>query len=237
MWVLATNLGDLEVKAFFEKKIEMELADSKTEMPIETLQADIIAKFRDQFGAPFTGRIDVVVPFLPFSTTEQAIVAHSLLMKLADEFRLPIDCRPSVKRYLGHSFLDLGDGVDVAKYIATNCYNPELGARSLKRGIEELKRKFVMAFCEAHPMEVTQEMNNQPIKHFRVQARQKMDDKQGLVVFYQGLTKVYSKSATQEVASGAEMEYYEDSQSSDYSDSDNDDRFLRGRTQPQNHSV
>ncbi|EOD49039.1 putative atpase aaa-5 protein [Neofusicoccum parvum UCRNP2] len=235
LWVLATNLGEHEIKSFHEKKMSLEESGTNVDIPIASLQQEILEKFKDTFGAPFTGRVDVVVPFLPFTPIEQAVVAHSLLLELADEFRLPIDCCPAVKRYIGHSHLDLGNGLEVAQYIADSCYNSELGARSLKRGIEELKRKFVMAYCEAHPTEVSEDFNDQPVRRFRTQVRRKMDDKKDLVVIYQGPTDVYSERGctTGEAAGRSVEEYGYDSLSSSLGSSDHeDDRFLRDRPQP-----
>ncbi|KAH7060843.1 P-loop containing nucleoside triphosphate hydrolase protein [Macrophomina phaseolina] len=196
IWVLATNLGHQNIKNIYKEKLSEDSAKPKTNMSMELLHQELLEIFTDHFGPPFTGRVDVIVPFLPFTEVEQCALTHSLLMRLADESRLPIDCHPTVKRYIGHSHLEFGDGIELSQHIARSCYNPELGARSLKRGIEELKRKFVMAYCDAHPDEVTEDLNTKPVRSFRAQVRRTMDGKTDMVVIYQGISKIGVEKAT-----------------------------------------
>lgn len=55
LWVLATNLGDWQIKSFYEHKLEH---DSNTDVSIEPLQQELIDMFKDYFGVSFS------VPFL-----------------------------------------------------------------------------------------------------------------------------------------------------------------------------
>jgi hypothetical protein len=47
---------------------------------------------------PFTGSIDLIFLFLPFSHAEQAVVLHKFMLDFQDHVRNKIDLREDIKR-------------------------------------------------------------------------------------------------------------------------------------------
>lgn len=56
---------------------------------------------------PFTGRINVIVPFLPFTKAECAVVHHRFTLAFASNVRKPIALTIPVPRDVGHCRLSL----------------------------------------------------------------------------------------------------------------------------------
>ncbi|KAF2146737.1 uncharacterized protein K452DRAFT_323839 [Aplosporella prunicola CBS 121167] len=161
LWILATNLGDKEIERFYNEHMK-----KKPEEERETIY-EIRGLFTKKFGAPFTGRINVVVPFLPFNETECAIVTHKFLLDFVDEVRQDIEIRPDVKRYVGHCHFDIGDGTDLVRHIAKTSYTPELGARSLRQAVNNVKLKFILAYLNDDGGKlITDETNESPLQRF-----------------------------------------------------------------------
>jgi ATP-dependent Clp protease ATP-binding subunit ClpA len=102
---------------------------------------------RDQ--APVTGRISDFLPFLPFSSGEQAVVAHKSLLELTRRVRKPINLSPGAsEQLLGNVRIHIRKDGSVCRAIAETEYSSELGARSLITGAKVVEDKLVEAYLE-----------------------------------------------------------------------------------------
>ena len=129
IWILATTHGEGEITGFWNKYL-VEPEERHLSAPIRILQAQLNRSFIDAFGAPLTGRVSSIIPFLPFTKTEQAVVAYTFMRKLKNKAREPINV--GAKRFVGHSHLNFLDDGQIAKHIVSLGYTPETGARSLQ---------------------------------------------------------------------------------------------------------
>lgn len=59
--------------------------------PLDVLKKDLRDFFERSTGAPLIGHTTAIVPFFPFTPAEQAVVAHTFLLKEIQNCRLPID--------------------------------------------------------------------------------------------------------------------------------------------------
>lgn len=77
----------------------------------------------------FAGRISMVLPFLPFSPAEQAVIAHKYLLELKRTLAADV----SNETIMGHIKLGVEGEAAVCRHIAENGYEIEYGARSIQR--------------------------------------------------------------------------------------------------------
>lgn len=143
IWILATNLMDNLIHAFWRKNKE-QLSQSEDEQQQDRLVRNLCRALRSEsiehWGAPITGRITDFVPFLPFSSAEQAVVAHKAYMDFEARCAGPVRLGPSKEDdvYAGHIKIHLKRDAAVCLRIAEDEYIEQLGARSIFQGVERL---------------------------------------------------------------------------------------------------
>lgn len=119
------------------------------------------------FGAPLAGRMAEIIPFLPFTEDEQAVIARKAIMELEEDLRQPpvISRNGQNNRLVGNVYLTIKDDVEVCSAIARDGYMPQLGARSIRRAVDEAIR---MPLVEQY-LEIDEDIRaDQPIVHFTV---------------------------------------------------------------------
>lgn len=165
--ILATNLGDRAIAAFYEEYMANITEVEKTEVPHKVLQTQLKALFHDKFGPPMAGRMKNIVPFYPFDKAEQAVLCHNFPSDLADQLRKSIDISPMTKRYPGDVHLAIKNDGRLCKHLAEKSYIPELGARSLYSGIDEVRRNFFTTFVDPTDL-ISEELNDGPLMKYTV---------------------------------------------------------------------
>ncbi|KAI0161903.1 P-loop containing nucleoside triphosphate hydrolase protein [Hypoxylon sp. FL1284] len=90
------------------------------------------------FGASLACRISEVIPFLAFSKEEQALLADRCIMEMEERIAAPVvkATNPDEDQLVGNVHLQISDNAAVCSHIADNYYIPELGARSISRGVD-----------------------------------------------------------------------------------------------------
>jgi ATP-dependent Clp protease ATP-binding subunit ClpA len=76
-----------------------------------------------------------VLPFLPFSAGEQAVVAHKYVIELQNKVRRSV-VMSGDHRLVGHVILHVKQSGAICKAIAAEGYDADQGARSLKSAVE-----------------------------------------------------------------------------------------------------
>ena len=115
---------------------------------------------------PLAGRITSFLPFLHFSLSEQAVVAHKYFLELQDQMRKPIDLSTGQNESLiGNIRLRLDGDASVCRTIAKE-YDPDLGGRNLKSGVEAMiKGPLIGAYLDTDEDIVeTQQMTEYVVK-------------------------------------------------------------------------
>ncbi|RSL46328.1 hypothetical protein CEP53_010370 [Fusarium sp. AF-6] len=125
IWILATNALDSTVVDFCEENSKiLDGGENEKSQLSKELSKQLRQTFLHCFKAPLTGRVSDFVPFLPFSSGEQAVITHKMLLQLAEEFRRPIVVSEGSDEQLN------------------------LGARSLKAGVQKVKGIVTQAYLE-----------------------------------------------------------------------------------------
>jgi ATP-dependent Clp protease ATP-binding subunit ClpA len=70
---------------------------------------------------------------MPFSAEEQAVIAHKFLLQLANNVRRPISIS---KQLIGNVILHVRRDTAVCTALANDCYDADMGARSLESGVK-----------------------------------------------------------------------------------------------------
>lgn len=143
VWILATNTFDDTIHEFC--KVHQKLLFGSDDLlakqkVVKSLCKKIRLESIEKFGAPLTGRITDFIPFLTFSSGEQAVVAHKYLALLGQESAKPVvishdECK---QRFVGDIDLQVCHDYSVCRIIAREGYIEQLGARSLIHGVKRL---------------------------------------------------------------------------------------------------
>ncbi|KAF2194328.1 P-loop containing nucleoside triphosphate hydrolase protein [Zopfia rhizophila CBS 207.26] len=137
IWILATNAVDNIILDFSEaNRIELfEPSDALRQAELmNNLSISINKQLKTEFGTPLTSRLSVTIPFLPFSPTEAAVIAHKFILELKRKVLQSISI--SSKQLVGHVILDLQRDGAICKLIADEGYDMDQGARSLQAAVE-----------------------------------------------------------------------------------------------------
>lgn len=176
IWILATNGFDDTIHEFC-KTNEAALFESEDPSASEKLVKGLCKTLRTEsiskFGAPLTGRITEFVPFLTFSATEQAAVAHKYLTELGKELARPVVVSRDEKkqRFVGDIDLQVPKDYSICRIIAQEEYVKKLGARSVINGVSRMIEGEVID----HYLEMEDEIKeDQGTTTYRVQAN--LDD-------------------------------------------------------------
>jgi ATP-dependent Clp protease ATP-binding subunit ClpA len=82
---------------------------------------------------PLTGRISLIVPFIPFSVEEQAVIAHKYLLQLVRRVRKPLSLPGQM---IGNVILRIPQELAVCRAIIKDCYDCDTGARSIEAAVK-----------------------------------------------------------------------------------------------------
>ena len=97
--------------------------------------------------APITGRVSAFVPFLPFSTGEQAVIVHKHLLELGRKVNMPVNLTAGEhEQLIGNVGLRIRRDASVCKILAQSEYHTDLGARSLISAVDTIKTLMVEAY-------------------------------------------------------------------------------------------
>ncbi|KAK5988275.1 ATP-dependent Clp protease ATP-binding subunit ClpC-like protein [Cladobotryum mycophilum] len=150
IWILATNALDNTILEFYDKNSAM-AGDDDTEKSrlVKKLSQRLQEEFLQTFDAPVTGRISDLIPFLPFSAGEQAVITHKYLLELARDLRRPVNLSAGPEEQLvGNIRLLIRKDAAICSMLAQGHYHQKLGARSLKSGVQKVKRIVLDAYLD-----------------------------------------------------------------------------------------
>ncbi|KAK4197306.1 P-loop containing nucleoside triphosphate hydrolase protein [Triangularia verruculosa] len=142
IWILATNAFDDTILSFckthykelFTNTVGLNRRAAQQARKLgKKLSAMIKKEAIGHFGAPLTGRITSVIPFLIFSPTEQAAVACKEMDRFGRKLARPIKLCDDLKLYrpVGNIKLEIPFSYSVCKALALQGYDEQLGARSI----------------------------------------------------------------------------------------------------------
>ncbi|KAK6220723.1 hypothetical protein LQW54_001914 [Pestalotiopsis sp. IQ-011] len=140
IWILATNRFDATIHQYHEDNKKGLESDDKIlqDRLVKKLCGDLRKESIAAFGAPLTGRIKDIVPFLRFSDAEATIVAHKGFMEYEDEVANPVKLsdKKEEDRYIGNVRIEVKNDSSTFSHIARHSYLPQTGARSIFDGLE-----------------------------------------------------------------------------------------------------
>lgn len=166
IWVLASNQGEEMIQKYWDDHLAERPEYAQLQLPIDPLQRQLEQSFQSTLGAPLTGRVSAIIPFLPFSKEERAVTTYKFMRKLFNETRKPVSVE--VNHLARHLFLNFVEDGRLASFIAEKYYSPELGARSLLKAVNtQICHKLTNAFL-AQGEEITNEMNEKPWDNYDV---------------------------------------------------------------------
>ncbi|KAI0425685.1 P-loop containing nucleoside triphosphate hydrolase protein [Xylaria sp. FL1042] len=150
IWILATNKLDPTIKSFSARNPDILGEDETTKQKLgKQLSRELREEFIEEFGAPIAGRITEVIPFLPFSSGEQAVVAHKFLQELCRKVKAPVVLpKNGREQLLGNIRLRVRKDASVCRNLAAAEYNPDLGARSLATAVKAVEDRLVEAYLD-----------------------------------------------------------------------------------------
>ncbi|KAI8946839.1 P-loop containing nucleoside triphosphate hydrolase protein [Xylaria longipes] len=142
IWILATNKFDDYILKFCETN-RHQLFESQNEQKetglLDQLSSGLKKLCTAHFGAPLSGRVSEIIPFLPFSPEEQAVISHKGLMGLEETLRRPVVVSPNGNNdnLVGNVRLDIVDESGLCSAIAQESYTPQLGARCILNAVTD----------------------------------------------------------------------------------------------------
>ena len=88
IWVLASNLGETIIQKHWADHLEGKPDHHNLLLAsFDLLVHQLERNFYNTLGAPLTGRLSAIIPFLPFSYEERAITTYKFMRKLFNETR------------------------------------------------------------------------------------------------------------------------------------------------------
>ncbi|KAI2782094.1 P-loop containing nucleoside triphosphate hydrolase protein [Daldinia loculata] len=143
IWILATNKLDDSIHGFCnanEKTIFHSEDQDAQDKVVEKLCRQLRKEFTGHFGAPLSGRITEIIPFLVFAPQEAAVIAHRTLMDLESEVvrhvRLALNKEEDV--YVGNISIRIKNDATVCSAITRDEYDKKTGARSINLAVERM---------------------------------------------------------------------------------------------------
>ncbi|KAK5740350.1 hypothetical protein LTR17_004613 [Elasticomyces elasticus] len=190
IWILATNMGDTVIDRYHSKHIAPRKDADIDKISIEPLQHELLSLFSAVYSPAIAGRIDEIVPFIPFSRNEQAVVAHKFILDMQGKALRPIDIEKPHLHFINHAHIAVIDDGKLCQHIAKTGYVKELGARSIKRMVKTVRRRFASAYLGMDG-EITDQMNKGPLVKFVVQLHPiEETDQEVITVVNDGFTVV-----------------------------------------------
>ncbi len=163
-------MAESTIVRFYKTHLQDKSEAEQTKAPLSSLDSMLKKEFTAAMGAPLTGRFTLIVPFFPFSASEQAAVVHKFILDFVDAMRLPVDLLSN--RLIGHIHLDLGaqDG-KIASWLAEKGYEEALGARSLQRVVQQLIHSRLADRYVEGDEEITEEVNEGGLQGYAVKLK------------------------------------------------------------------
>jgi len=131
-------------------------------MLLSNLDALLKRNFVILFGAPLTGRVTAILPFMPFTAGEQAVVVRKYMLKLANTVRQPIDT--GSKKFAGNTHVKYVNDGQIALHIGKQYYISEIGARSLDTAVDTHIKYRLARAIQTMPELVEDESNSQALE-------------------------------------------------------------------------
>ena len=188
IWIMATNEGEEEIQRFWDEHLFGKPEERQLSAPLRILQARLKRSFIDKFGAPLTGSVSSIIPFLPFTLNEQAVVAYTFMRKLREETRGPIDV--GANRFVGHSHLNFLDDGQIAKHIVDQGYIPEIGARSLDSEVISQVKQQLMEVVREGEEQIEDTADATKLMKYDVRVVDGLEGEQELEVKKAGMTRL-----------------------------------------------
>jgi hypothetical protein len=141
-----------------------------------------------------------IIPFMPFSELEQAVVTHRFITELNERVKRPINLHKNVKRYIGHSQIVLFNSKIICNKIAEQEFDRDMGARSLKDAVKRTEIEFASAYKAMEKL-VDEASNEGPLLKFDLVLKATSDDTVEFKVVKQG----EDSAAIQQTDHGAEQ--------------------------------
>ncbi|KAI0449984.1 hypothetical protein F5B21DRAFT_492653 [Xylaria acuta] len=168
--ILATNKFDDYILKFCEAN-RRELVECQNEQKetrlLDQLNSGLKKQCTSHFGAPLSGRVSEIIPFLPFSPEEQAVISHKGLMGLEATLKRPVVVSPNGQNdnLVGNIRLDIVDELGLCSAIALENYTPQLGARCILNAVADS----ICTPLMSQYLEVDEDLcNGQPETEFKV---------------------------------------------------------------------
>ena len=145
IWILAANLGEEVIGRYWSTNIEGHNEEHQTHVNFDNLSSMLEKVMIKTFGAPLTGRLSYIVPFLPFTNLEKAVATYKFMREFRNEIHKPIDVQG--KLFPRRLILEYHEDGQLAQHLAQRGYVHELGARSLQKVVHrQIKQKLAHAF-------------------------------------------------------------------------------------------
>ncbi|XXG99466.1 hypothetical protein Hte_005805 [Hypoxylon texense] len=141
IWILATNQFDSIIRDLCEGREEISSNPNLGPQDL-TLRRQlchrILKESMTSFGAPLACRITEIIPFLEFNREEQALLADRCILEMEEKIAEPVvkSTNPDEDKLVGNVHLQITENATICSHIADNYYVPELGARSISRGVD-----------------------------------------------------------------------------------------------------
>ncbi|KAF2874884.1 P-loop containing nucleoside triphosphate hydrolase protein [Massariosphaeria phaeospora] len=182
IWIIATNYGSALIDNYYAEHIEKLSEDKKDKVNLKPLQSALKQAYKNMFKAPFTGRISLIVPFLPFTPSERSVIVHKFVLAFSTRIRQPIDRTPKAERFFGHCRLTLIEDGKICNALSAQFDDKDTGARELKRAVEKMEDQFVEEHNKRDRV-ITEDVNDGALQCFVVRRTAGGDDAQGVTVY------------------------------------------------------
>ncbi|KAI4187866.1 MAG: hypothetical protein L6R41_002528 [Letrouitia leprolyta] len=167
IWILASNQGEAIIQRFWDEHLANKPEHHQLLIPLDSLRHSLERSFHTTLGAPLTGRLTAIIPFMPFSIEERAVTTYRFMRKVFNEARQDISVQN--KHLARHLYLNFVDDGQLATHISEKYYFPELGARSLQKGVNtQILHRLTSAFLANGEGEIEDSMNGKPLECYDV---------------------------------------------------------------------
>lgn len=166
IWVLAANLGVEIISKCWTEHLKDRKMEEQKKAPFKSLDRLLKQHTISQIGAPVTGRISDIIPFVPFNEDEQAVTTYKFMRQIWNKVRAPINT--DQKWFPGHLYLNYVDDGRIPTALAKDGYIPELGARSLQNAVVRGIQRQVADTFFGQTEEVHDKMNNGALPNYDV---------------------------------------------------------------------
>jgi len=141
IFILTTNAADPEIMRYYQqskylKHYEKYPLEKVVEEESHRLTDVVTEALKKEFGAPVTGRITTIVPFVPFSAKDCEIITDQLVLAVKKNFLQPVSTTkhiPPIRLHVHETAIK-----EISKR-----YNMDLGARSLERASDKHVKELV----------------------------------------------------------------------------------------------